>query len=125
MNLPVQKRRGLESNEELATVRVRPRIRHGTYPGARVLKISRQFVLELSAVDGLAAASCSRRVPALYHKVANCAVEDRPVVVAEARQLCDVVAGARGVAVVQFDYEGSSASFEFHVGKRHGGRADF
>ena len=79
--LPIQPRRLLRRDEELATVRVRPRIGHADR--VRLVVFQRaELVLELAAPDGFAAGAVAERVAALNHELADDTVEDGVVVVA-------------------------------------------
>eukprot|EP00406_Dinophysis_acuminata_P010839 CAMPEP_0179225662 /NCGR_PEP_ID=MMETSP0797-20121207/8421_1 /TAXON_ID=47934 /ORGANISM="Dinophysis acuminata, Strain DAEP01" /LENGTH=238 /DNA_ID=CAMNT_0020932681 /DNA_START=27 /DNA_END=743 /DNA_ORIENTATION=- len=76
----VQVRRRHRGDEELASVRVLARVRHGEEPGPLVLQLE-VLVLELLAVDGLAASAVAvGEVPALEHEVLDDAVELRALV---------------------------------------------
>lgn len=73
--LPIQMRRRHRRDEELAPVRVRPRIRHAQQKWAVVLA-DEILVIELVAVDGFPArAVTSSEVPTLEHEFGDDAVE--------------------------------------------------
>lgn len=81
-----------QRDEELASVRIRPTIRHTQHSSTRVFQRRVYLVSEAVAVYGLSAASCARWIPGLEHEVWDDAVEDYTVVVAALREGGEVFA---------------------------------
>lgn len=79
-------------NKELATIGARPRIRHAQRALVRMLQRRHDLILELAAVDRLAASAGAGWVTALYHKAWDDAVEDDAVVLAGGGELGEVLA---------------------------------
>src|SRR5262245_11911044 len=97
--LAVEPRRGLgRDDEELAAVRVRPRVRHRERAADDLVLV--ELVLELVAGTARPGA---RRVAALDHEVRDHAVEDDAVVEAVARELREVLDGLGRIVVEELE----------------------
>lgn len=110
--LPVQPRRLLRRDEELAPVRVGTRVRHAQRVRL-VMFEGGELVFEFAAPDGFPARAVAVRVAALDHEFADHAVEDGVVVVAVA-----------GVGDEVFDGFGGRGGEESEVDVAHGGVED-
>ena len=91
--LPIQMRRGRQSDEELTPIRAWPTVRHGEDALLGVTERVVEFVLELAAEDGLAAEAGAGGVAALDHEVGDDAVEDDVVIFAGVGEAGEVLAG--------------------------------
>lgn len=78
----IQPRRRRQRNKELTPIRVRPAIRHTQDSGAGVFEGGRDFVFEVGAVDGAAAAAGAGRIASLDHEGGDYTVDGGVVVVA-------------------------------------------
>jgi hypothetical protein len=101
-------------DEELAAVRVRPRVRHGE--GAAHDELPVELVLERIARP--AGARC-RRIATLNHEVGDDAMERDAVVEALAGERHEVRDRLRGVGVEQLDGDRAAVRMQRRVG--HGG----
>lgn len=90
--LAIEVRRGGQGDEELAAVGAGPAVGHGQDALAGVSARGVELVLELAAVDGLAARARARRVAALDHEARDDAVEDDVVVLVRVGQAGEVLA---------------------------------
>ncbi len=75
----IQMRRPRQRNEELASIRTRPAVRHRENALTRMGQGVVKLVFELTAPDGLAATARAGGVAALDHEVWDDAVEDHAV----------------------------------------------
>lgn len=91
--LSIEMRRRPQRNEELRSIRIGTRIRHGERSFALVLEGGHEFVFEFRPVDATAAAAGARRVAALDHEAFDDAVEDYVVVFAGVGEGGEVFAG--------------------------------
>lgn len=91
--LPIQPRRGRQSDKELTSIRILPTIRHTQNPRPRVLQPWIYLVLKLFAVDRGTTATCASGIAGLQHEVWNYTVKDDVVVVAALGECGEVVAG--------------------------------
>ena len=105
--LPIQPRRRRQRDEELAAIRIRPRVGHAEHARARVLERGADLVLECVAKDGRAAAAGACRVAALGHEAGDYAVEDGRGVVATADEGGEVLAGLGGVGRIELEGYGT------------------
>jgi hypothetical protein len=79
--LAIEMRRHGRRDEELTAIRIRPGVRHGQQACLSVA-IAEALVLELGAVDGLAARAVAvRKVASLQHEAPDYAVEGHALVV--------------------------------------------
>lgn len=91
--LPVQMRRRRQRDEELTPIRTWPTVGHREDALLGVTERVVEFIFELAAEDGLAAAAGAGGVAALDHEVGDDAVEDDVVVFAGVGEAGEVLAG--------------------------------
>ena len=79
--LPIKPRRLDARDEELRSIRIRPRIRHAHGEGAIVAKRFVDLILKLAAPDRLPSRPIPERVAHLQHELRDDAVDDCPFIV--------------------------------------------
>lgn len=103
--LPIQPRRRRKGNEELASIRVGPAVRHAQHTCASMFQGSLDLVFEFLAVYRAASAPGAGRVASLNHEVGNNAMEDDIVVVTPLSESRKVLTGFGGVVIVELDHD--------------------
>jgi hypothetical protein len=96
-----------DRNKELRPVGIGSRIRHGYYPRASVFEVAGNLVFKLALVYGLSAPSRSSGIATLNHEISYDAMKYGAIVVSSVCESGYIVAGSRGVLVIQFHAKGS------------------
>jgi hypothetical protein len=113
--LSIQPRQWLQRHKELTPIGILARISHADHSCTSMLEILGYFVFKLSAVYAFSTPSCPRRITSLDHKVTNDPMKNCSIVVSRGGERRKVVAGPRGVLIIEFNAERPDVGFELDV----------